>query len=127
MGLKRVALATNCLSQLMQYTWPGNVRELEHAVYRATILARATQQSEALQLEAQHFNLLGEPLDTPTAAQQAPVPNLDQGLRDATDNFQRQLIESTLERCASNWSACARLLNIDVANLHRMAKRLGLK
>lgn len=127
MGLKRVALATNCLSQLMQYTWPGNVRELEHAVYRATILARATQQSEALQLEAQHFNLLGGQLDTPTAAQQAPVPNLDQGLRDATDNFQRQLIENTLKRCADNWSACARLLNIDVANLHRMAKRLGLK
>lgn len=127
MGLQRVALAADCLSLLRQYPWPGNVRELEHAVYRATLLARATQHSEELLLEARHFNLLAEPVYAPLATVNASSPGADQGLRDATDEFQRQLIERTLKQCADNWSACARSLNIDVANLHRLAKRLGLK
>ncbi|KJZ39925.1 MULTISPECIES: nitric oxide reductase transcriptional regulator NorR [Pseudomonas] len=127
MGLKRVALAANCLSLLKQYTWPGNVRELEHAVYRATIIARATQQSDELLLEAQHFNQVPEQMDTPPVALDVPFLGVDQGLRDATDDFQRQLIDNTLNNCARKWSACARMLDMDVANLHRLAKRLGLK
>lgn len=127
MGLQRVALAAGCLSLLKQYSWPGNVRELEHAVYRATILARATQQSEELLLEAQHFNQVPEQMAILPVAVDVPSSSVGQCLRDATDSFQRQLIESTLKNCADNWSACARMLDMDVANLHRLAKRLGLK
>ena len=127
MGLKRVALAANCLSLLKQYTWPGNVRELEHAVYRATIIARATQQSDELLLEAQHFNQVPEQMVAPPVALDVPFLGVEQGLREATDDFQRQLIDNTLNNCARKWSACARMLDMDVANLHRLAKRLGLK
>jgi anaerobic nitric oxide reductase transcription regulator len=50
-----------------------------------------------------------------------------QNLREATDNFQRTAIRQALEQSQYNWAASARLLEMDVANLHRLAKRLGLK
>lgn len=48
-------------------------------------------------------------------------------LREATDNFQREAISRTLAAHQGNWAATARALELDVANLHRLAKRLGLK
>ena len=40
---------------------------------------------------------------------------------------QRQMITRALEQNNRSWAACARALEMDVANLHRLAKRLGLK
>ena len=48
-------------------------------------------------------------------------------LRQATENYQRQLISACLERHQHNWASAARELGLDRANLGRMAKRLGLK
>ncbi|VTP76444.1 Anaerobic nitric oxide reductase transcription regulator norR [Leclercia adecarboxylata] len=50
-----------------------------------------------------------------------------QNLREATEAFQRQMITRTLEQNSRSWAASARALETDVANLHRLAKRLGLK
>ena len=52
--------------------------------------------------------------------------SLDEGIKSATDDFQRQLITSALENNEGNWSAAARQLKTDRANLNRMAKRLGI-
>ncbi|MCV7761273.1 transcriptional regulator, partial [Pluralibacter gergoviae] len=41
--------------------------------------------------------------------------------------FQRQTISRALQRSGNNWAAAARALAMDVANLHRLARRLGLK
>ncbi|HDX8385104.1 TPA: nitric oxide reductase transcription regulator, partial [Aeromonas hydrophila] len=49
------------------------------------------------------------------------------GLRAATDAFQLALIEQTLAAHEGNWAATARTLELDGGNLHRLAKRLGLK
>ncbi|HDS1294046.1 TPA: nitric oxide reductase transcription regulator, partial [Pluralibacter gergoviae] len=49
------------------------------------------------------------------------------GLREATEAFQRQTISRALQRSGNNWAAAARALAMDVANLHRLARRLGLK
>ena len=49
------------------------------------------------------------------------------GLRTATDAFQLQLIEQTLAAQQGNWAATARALELDSGNLHRLARRLGLK
>ena len=50
-----------------------------------------------------------------------------ENLREATEEFQRQMITRALELNNRSWAACARALEMDVANLHRLAKRLGLK
>jgi anaerobic nitric oxide reductase transcription regulator len=48
-------------------------------------------------------------------------------LREATEAFQREAISRALAANGRNWAATARALELDVANLHRLAKRLGLK
>ncbi|MCY1560340.1 Nitric oxide reductase transcription regulator NorR1 [compost metagenome] len=48
-------------------------------------------------------------------------------LRQALDDFQRQTIEASLARHHGQWARAARELEIDPSNLHKLAKRLGMK
>ena len=48
-------------------------------------------------------------------------------LKLATEQFQANYINQVLTQHENNWAATARALNIDSGNLHRLAKRLGLK
>lgn len=124
LGLTRVALSQSAHALLLSYTWPGNVRELEHAIHRAIILARAERAGDNVVLEAHHIAQQGTP-ERPVQESQnaAPTPNL----RHATENFQRNVISQALTQNGHNWAASARALDMDVANLHRLAKRLGIK
>lgn len=124
MGLSRVVLSPGARSHLLSYGWPGNVRELEHAIHRAVVLARATRSGDEVVIHARHFALQDE--SAPAVAQAAPeIAN--ENLREATEAFQRKMITRALEQNNRSWAACARALEMDVANLHRLAKRLGLK
>ncbi len=124
-GLGRVILSPGARAQLLRYSWPGNVRELEHAIYRAVVLARAARAGDDVVLEAQHFMFSA---DIPSAvAQQVAQSPVIYHLREATDAFQRELIARVLAENSHSWAASARALQTDVGNLHRLAKRLGLK
>ena len=114
---------------LTAHDWPGNVRELEHAIHRAVVLARATQAGDEVMLEPQHFQFaVAAPAlsNEPSAALGVPVTG-SLNLREATESFQREAIARALAENQRNWAATARALELDVANLHRLAKRLGLK
>lgn len=125
LGLSRVVLSPGARAYLLSYAWPGNVRELEHAIHRAVVLARATRSGDEVVLDAPHFALHDDTSVSVTAPVQ-PLPT-NTSLREATEHFQRQLITRTLAQSDGKWAASARLLGTDVANLHRLAKRLGLK
>jgi Transcriptional regulator containing GAF, AAA-type ATPase, and DNA binding domains len=124
MGLSRVVLSPGARTHLLSYGWPGNVRELEHAIHRAVVLARATRSGDEVVIHARHFALHEE--TTPSVKPVIPE-SVNENLREATDAFQRQMITRALEQNNRSWAACARALEMDVANLHRLAKRLGLK
>lgn len=125
MGLSQVVLNPAARAQLASYAWPGNVRELEHAIHRAVVLARATSVSDEIVLAPQHFAFSESPapvMSSPTLAALETV-----NLREATDDFQRQAIVQALQSQQNNWASAARALSLDAANLHRLAKRLGIK
>ena len=124
MGLSRVVLSPGARTHLLSYGWPGNVRELEHAIHRAVVLARATRSGDEVVIHARHFALHEETM--PPVKPVIPE-SVNENLREATDAFQRQMIARALEQNNRSWAACARALEMDVANLHRLAKRLGLK
>ncbi|MGL5038689.1 MAG: nitric oxide reductase transcriptional regulator NorR [Aeromonas sp.] len=128
LGLERLRIQPQALQLLASYNWPGNIRELEHAIHRAAVLARAEQSSQIPTLRAHHFNLAANATHPPLASVQ-PVASLPaaMGLRLATDAFQLAYIEQTLAAQQGNWAATARALELDGGNLHRLAKRLGLK
>ena len=48
-------------------------------------------------------------------------------LREAVEICQRQVLSAALERYAGNWAQAARQLEVDASNLHKLARRLGLK
>ena len=48
-------------------------------------------------------------------------------MNDALMQFQKKLIAERLAAFDQNWSQTAKSLGIDRGNLHRLAKRLGLK
>ena len=124
LGLSRVVLSSGARNLLQHYSFPGNVRELEHAIHRAVVLARATRSGDEVVLEAQHFAFPEVTLPLPEVM---TMPVVKQNLREETEEFQRETIRQALAQNHHNWAASARMLETDVANLHRLAKRLGLK
>ncbi|MGY0217030.1 nitric oxide reductase transcriptional regulator NorR [Endozoicomonadaceae bacterium StTr2] len=134
MGIQNLRLSDECHEILMAYHWPGNVRELEHCIHRAAILARSEAEDQFVLILPRHFSSLERGnRDGKSPARELPVtsfmssvdPSLS--LREATDLFQRQMIEKTVDACNGRWAEAARQLSVDAGNLHRLAKRLGLK
>ncbi|RKP50198.1 nitric oxide reductase transcriptional regulator NorR [Pararobbsia silviterrae] len=156
LGLQGIRLSNDAQAALLAYPWPGNVRELEHLIGRSALraLAVATPRPKILTLraadldlstyaaprdmrhegehesehedehEAQHTAPHDAPRDAPNdGARETPAKDLRQALLD----YERTLIRDALERHAQSWSAAARELGVDRANLSRSAKRLGLK
>ncbi|WP_312588258.1 helix-turn-helix domain-containing protein, partial [Comamonas terrigena] len=63
------------------------------------------------------------PADPATSAAADPT---DTGLRQAVARYERQLVQQALEAHGYRWAPAARALQLDRANLQRLAKRLGL-
>ncbi|NTS76766.1 nitric oxide reductase transcriptional regulator NorR [Catenovulum sp. SM1970] len=140
LGLQQLKLAVGVIEHLNSYDWPGNVRELEHVISRAALKAAAQyQQGEIVQIETLHLGLLNSEIKTEQTGsikERAETgelqkdsqfnPDLTLGLKAATEDFQRQAIVTVLNEYQGNWSAAARVLKADRANLTRLAKRLGI-
>lgn len=126
LGLRTLGLTPECQPALLRYDWPGNVREREHLISRAALRARA----EGSLMVSLHLHHLGLPATSPTATdnkQAYPQSVTITPLRDAMDDYQRQLLQHALAQQQGNWASAARSLNIDRGNLLRLARRLGLR
>ncbi len=131
LGLRSMRLSPAAERAMLAYPWPGNVRELEHVISRAAVklLSRGASRTQILTLEPEVLDLDGlsgfaSPLEAPVV----PAPaSLGGPLRVAVEDCQRQHIVHALEQCADNWANAARLLELDPSNLHKLARRLGLK
>jgi len=105
-------------------------------------LSRGASRNDIVTLEAALLDLdalqpppgSAAPAEGPTAAAPAPaapfmpfLPTRPMPLREALDTCQRQTIEAALARHRGQWARAARELEIDASNLHKLAKRLGMK
>ncbi len=133
LGLRSLRLSPNAESALRQYGWPGNVRELEHVISRAALkaMSRGVNRNDIVTLEADLLDLEQRSLPAPhpenpataeTAAVSAPL-----SLRHAVDDYQRELIQRALAGNDGNWARSAQQLELDASNLHKLARRLGVK
>ena len=146
LGIQQIKFAPDVTHYLKQYDWPGNVRELEHTINRAALKANNSQRSntatvtDLVTIELAHIGQLVNSIESeiksafsesPSEPYNSQEPRLDPpstelGIKSATEDFQRQLISNALNQHHGNWSAAARQLKTDRANLNRMAKRLGI-
>ena len=132
LGLRGLRLSPAAERALLGYSWPGNIRELEHVISRAALkqLSRGSSRAAILTLEPQVLDL-----DSAASSQPAPVERAQlvpseapfQALADAVDECQREKVRQALDLSADNWASAARLLQIDPSNLHKLARRLGMK
>lgn len=152
LGLQQIKFAAEVIPYLNRYDWPGNIRELEHCINRAALKARSRSAvNEAIiainrndigllqtdgEIQADHES----PTSSDTHTKQTTTPDATSptvvnprtrepvnNLKQATEQFQRQCILQALESSHGNWAAAARQLDMDRANLSRLAKRLDIQ
>jgi len=132
LGLGPVRVDAGAVAELKKYAWPGNVREFENVLSRATLrAASAVARGEPVVVTTSHLGVDFAGAAEPVALQPAPVRAAASpggiGLKEATRDYQRSLIERALAAHGGNWSAAARDLGMHRSNLHHLAVRLGLK
>lgn len=139
LGLRSLRLSERSENALCRYEWPGNVRELEHVISRAAlrVISEGGDRNDILTLEPEVLLLensdrvsLNEHNDFETEATDVILKSNPAGelsLRQVTEIFQRQHIKRELSRFHGNWAKASRSMAIDTSNLHKLAKRLGIK
>jgi two-component system response regulator PilR (NtrC family) len=119
-GKLDLELAPDALDLLMDYDWPGNVRELENVVERAVVLA------SGLRIGA---DLIPEHVCKPPAfhVPQIVLPPEGISFRDVIIDFEKRLIESTLEAAGGVQKRAAELLHVKPTTLNEMIKRYDIR
>ncbi|WPK54308.1 nitric oxide reductase transcriptional regulator NorR [Vibrio fluvialis] len=130
LGLNSIRFSSDLIQALKQYSWPGNVRELEHMIKRAGVLSKARTHSSDIELLASDFDIETSSSSNSVVMNTtniSPISESGMGLKEATDRYQKKIIVQTLNHNQGNWAATARQLELDSGNLHRLARRLGIK
>ena len=131
LGCGPVRFRPETVQALQSYAWPGNVRELENVVARAILRASAEQVEKDMVIVGPHHcgSELFYATDSSEPKNEAGVRNsgIVKPLRAAVDDLQRDLIRTALNNSGNNWAAAARALGVNRSNLHKLAKRLGVK
>ena len=119
-GRPSVEIAPDALELLMDYDWPGNVRELENAIERAVVLCPGTRIDASLVpdnvKQSKSFQI-----------PKVVVPPEGISFKDVIGDFERRLIESTLEAAGGVQKRAAELLNIKPTTLNEMIKRYEIR
>jgi two-component system response regulator PilR (NtrC family) len=113
-------LAPEALDLLMEYDWPGNVRELENVIERAAVLSTGSRID--VDLVPDHVRS-SRRFQMP----QFVLPPEGISFRDVITDFEKRLIESTLEAAGGVQKRAAELLHIKPTTLNEMIKRHDIR
>jgi DNA-binding NtrC family response regulator len=113
-------LVPESLDVMMSYDWPGNVRELENVIERAVVLSTGRRIGP---------ELIPEHIGRPTIFQMPRfvVPPGGISFKDVITDFEKRLIESTLESAGGVQKRAAELLRIKPTTLNEMIKRYDIR
>ena len=113
-------LAPDALDLMMEYDWPGNVRELENVIERAVVLSSGPR--IGADLIPDHVR------KSPTfQVPQFVVPPEGISFKEVITDFEKRLIESTLEAAGGVQKRAAELLHIKPTTLNEMIKRYDIR
>jgi DNA-binding NtrC family response regulator len=105
---------------LYEYDWPGNVRELENVIERAAVLSSSSRID--VDLVPDHVRS-SRRFQMP----QFVVPPEGISFREVITDFEKRLIESTLEAAGGVQKRAAELLHIKPTTLNEMIKRHDIR
>jgi two-component system nitrogen regulation response regulator NtrX len=107
---------------LERYAWPGNVRELRNLCERLVVFGADPLTPD--QLPSAFFEPASAP-ETGLLLSPATLPIVP--LRDFKAQCEREYIESVLRRTRWNFTAAARVLDVQRTYLHQKVKVLGIR
>ena len=113
-------LTPEALDLLMDYDWPGNVRELQNVIERAAVLSSGSRID--VDLVPDHVRS-SRRFQMPQVA----IPPEGISFRDVITDFEKRLIESTLEAAGGVQKRAAELLHIKPTTLNEMIKRHDIR
>lgn len=109
---------------LQLYPWHGNLRELRNAIKRAVLLAEDdTITIDCFPEEIINFNYPGSKAET---SDQENDNSHSSNLKEASSQFEKQIILNALKEVNFNKSRAAKLLNIDRKTLYNKMKELEI-
>src|SRR4051794_27235939 len=114
-------LTPEALDLISDYDWPGNVRELENVIERAVVLTSSPR--IGVELVPDHVRKTPS-LQLPP---QFVVPPEGISFKDVTTDFEKRLIETTLEVAGGVQKRAAELLHIKPTTLNEMIKRHDIR
>ena len=117
---KPLEITAEALDLLLDYDWPGNVRELENVIERAVVLSNGPRLD---------VDLVPEYVRSSRRFQmpQFIVPPEGISFREVITDFEKRLIESTLEAAGGVQKRAAELLHIKPTTLNEMIKRHDIR
>jgi DNA-binding NtrC family response regulator len=114
-------LTPEALDLISDYDWPGNVRELENVIERAVVLTSSPR--IGVELVPDHVRR-SPSLHLPP---QFVVPPEGISFKDVITDFEKRLIETTLEAAGGVQKRAAELLHIKPTTLNEMIKRHDIR
>jgi len=119
-GKGSLELSPDALDMLMDYDWPGNVRELENVIERAVVLSPGSK--IGTELIPDHVRK-SPSFQLPDVS----VPPEGISFKEVITDFEKRLIESTLEAAGGVQKRAAELLHIKPTTLNEMIKRYDIR
>jgi Nif-specific regulatory protein len=114
-GRRMPKLTADARKRLISHTWPGNVRELRNLMERLAYLSTGDK------VEAEDLAFILAPTGGGPTFVDAGL-----SLSDATDQFQTNYIQQSVERARGNVSLAAKNLGVHRSNLYRKMRQLGM-
>jgi two-component system NtrC family response regulator len=117
-----LAFTPQALQAILRHSWSGNVRELQNRIQRAVIMAdgrRITEEDLEIDASAQG----GRNGDPDGAGQNGANA---QGLKEAREKLEREMIAEAMDRHEGNISAAAKDLGISRPTFYELMSKLGL-
>jgi Nif-specific regulatory protein len=126
------SISPEALRRLLDCDWPGNVRELENCIERAVLVARG--KSIAVADLPDTVRAASSALDThvstgesaPATAATDTVALTDAPLSVQLRDFEKRLLEHTLEKTQGNYAAAARQLGVSPRMMYYRARGVGI-
>lgn len=117
LGTPPKKLSDNALKKLINHTWPGNIRELKNVIERGAILSD-------MQVIDERSIIFGHDIESTIKGLKGGVfkPNGNDSLKTMVGNYERQVIETTIENYSSI-RKCAKALNISHTALLNKIKK----
>jgi PAS domain S-box-containing protein len=112
-GKKRKSFSSEAIEVLCHYSYSGNIRELANIIERSVVV------TEADRIEVSDLPSSVTATDGPAVYQDLLSDGVS--LKDATQRFERLVVEMTVKKYGSQWAA-ARVLDVDQSTISRKMK-----